>query len=60
MPRPYLANLRGRVLQAHEAGSPGQRVLATRFGVSTGAAEKGAAGLQGDRLQARHGQPELA
>ena len=36
MGRAYSADLRERVLRAHEAGEGSQRVLATRFGVATG------------------------
>lgn len=36
MGRAYSADLRGRVLRAHERGEGSQRVLAERFGVATG------------------------
>jgi transposase len=48
MPRPYSADLRERVLRAHEAGEGSQRVLAARFGISVGAVCGWLAALHGE------------
>lgn len=56
MGRAYSADLRERVLRAHERGEGSQRVLAERFGVATGTVSLWlAAAREGRRGPRSHG-----